>query len=565
MARSMAMFALALTAILAGGGTFQVAREATAADSPKGAPQVQDNKTEATLVAAEQTPVERALDKPVEFEFVETPLKDVAAALSKKIGINIILDEQGITDAGGAVDMPFTHAVKSIRLRDALRLMLPDHELNFLEIDDNVLQITSDAKAKEFVITRTYEVRDLAEPGQRSRGDETPLDRLVDLLTSAIAPTTWAQSGGTGSIAVVGSQLIISQTCEIQEQIIDLLAALRLARDKPETYREGGSGRPVSDGKIQKLLAELSKPHGKDDKHGGVGSVAYPLPLTEDEMRKLLETRQDFDFHETPLKEVAQNLGKLGLSIQMDAKAIADAGGTTDIPITFSAKNVRLETALRLMLQAHELNFIIEYETLLITSDAKAKEHVVTRLYSIGDLVSDPSPDLSTDVASYDKLIDAITSTIVPTSWDSVGGTGSLQPFPLTRVLVCSQTQGVHEEIAKLMKMIRAQRTARPAEESAQLKTKGGDITRLYHLATAESDAVTEYLEVTKRLVEPNKYAYLGKVPGGIVAHCPAATHEQIKEILMKLEALPEPADGAKKAAARGGAGRNGPVGGGAF
>src|ERR1700730_11413244 len=174
-----------------------------------------------------------------------------------------------------------------------------------------------------------------------------------------------------------------------------------------------------------------------------------------------------------PLNEVAKHLSKFGLPVQMDAKAITEAGGTPDMPDTFSAKNVRLETALKLMLQAHELDYIIVDEFLLITSDAKAKEHVVTRLYSVGDLVPDPSPDTPSEGASYGSLIDTITSTIFPTTWDSAGGTGSLQPFPLARVLVCSQTQQVHEEIAKLLKMIRAQRTPKPAEESTQTKTKG--------------------------------------------------------------------------------------------
>ena len=547
-----------------GGGAFQVASETAAAESQKSAPHAPGDQTEATPSAADPMPVEKALDKPIDFEFVETPLKDVAAALSKKSGINIILDEKSITDAGGAVDGPITCAFRGIPLGIALRLTLQEHELNFLEFDDNLVQITSDAKAKEFLITRTYDVRDLAEPMQRSRGDETPLDGLVDLVTTIIAPTTWTQSGGTGSIAIFETQLIITQTREIHEQIIDLLAALRQARDEPEKYRTGGSGRPVSDAKIQKLLSELSKPRDKGNKSKDHGRI-YPLPLLEAEMRKLLETRQDLDFHETPLKDIVEVLWKFGLPVQMDAKAITEAGGTPDMPITFRAKSIRLETGLKLMLQAHELNFIIEDETLLITTDAKAKEHVVTRLYSVGDLVPDPPPDSSSDGVSDDNLIDIITTTINPTSWDSAGGTGSLKPFPLVRVLVCSQTQEAHEEIAKLLAMLRAHRTARPAEESAQPKAKGENITRFYRLALFETDAAAEYLAAIKKLIEPSKYAYLGKVQGGIVAHCPPATHERIKELLVKLEALPEPADGANKGTARGRAGRNSQSGGGAF
>jgi type II secretory pathway component GspD/PulD (secretin) len=520
---------------LGGGGAFQVAPETAAAESPKGAAHGPADK-EVLPAAAEQTPIERALAKPINFDFSKTPLKGVARALSKESGLNILLDEKAITDAGGTVDMPFSHAVKGIPLGDALRVTLIDHELNFVEIDDNVLQITSDAKAKESLISRTYDVHDLALPIRRANSSETPLEGLIDLFTTIVAPTTWTQSGGTGTIAVFGNQLVVTQTREIQEQIIDLLAALRLARDRPETYREGGSGRPVSDAKIQKLLLEPSKRRDNADKSGR--DRPAPLPLTETEMRKSLEARKDLDIHEMPLKDVEKYLG---LSVRMDAKAIADAGGSTDMPITFSAKNVRLGTGLKLMLKAHELDYIIEYGMLIITSDAKAKEHVVTRLYSVGDLVPDPSPDSSAEDLSYGRLVDTITSTVMPTSWNSAGGTGSLEPFPHVRVLVCSQTQEAHEEISKLLKMIRAHRTASPAHENAQGKAADENVTRFYRLASADTDAASEYLAVIKRLIEPSKYAYLGKVPGGIVARCPPATHERIEKLLFKLEALPPP------------------------
>jgi hypothetical protein len=54
----------------------------------------------------------------------------------------------------------------------------------------------------------------------------------------------------------------------------------------------------------------------------------------------------------------------------------------------------------------------------------------------------------------YDSLIDLITSTIMPTTWDSVGGPGSIMPANGT--LVISQTQAVHEEIENLLANLRA-------------------------------------------------------------------------------------------------------------
>jgi len=58
-------------------------------------------------------------------------------------------------------------------------------------------------------------------------------------------------------------------------------------------------------------------------------------------------------------------------------------------------------------------------------------------------------------MADFDTLIDLITSTIAPQSWDTVGGPGSIEGFPTNLSLVVSQTQEVHEQIADLLDQLR--------------------------------------------------------------------------------------------------------------
>lgn len=55
----------------------------------------------------------------------------------------------------------------------------------------------------------------------------------------------------------------------------------------------------------------------------------------------------------------------------------------------------------------------------------------------------------------FDSLIDLITSTIKPTTWDEVGGAGSIKEFETNLSLVVSQTQDVHEEIVDLLEQLR--------------------------------------------------------------------------------------------------------------
>jgi general secretion pathway protein D len=57
--------------------------------------------------------------------------------------------------------------------------------------------------------------------------------------------------------------------------------------------------------------------------------------------------------------------------------------------------------------------------------------------------------------ADFDSLIELITTTIEPDSWDEVGGDGSIAPFETNLSLVVSQTQEVHEQIVDLLRQLR--------------------------------------------------------------------------------------------------------------
>lgn len=57
--------------------------------------------------------------------------------------------------------------------------------------------------------------------------------------------------------------------------------------------------------------------------------------------------------------------------------------------------------------------------------------------------------------ADFDTLIELITSTIAPNSWDEVGGPGAISGFDANLSLVVSQTQEVHEKLADLLEQLR--------------------------------------------------------------------------------------------------------------
>lgn len=68
--------------------------------------------------------------------------------------------------------------------------------------------------------------------------------------------------------------------------------------------------------------------------------------------------------------------------------------------------------------------------------------------YGPGGMGGGAAPD-------FDTLIDLITTTVKPQTWDEVGGPGSITQFSNNLSLVISQTQDVHEEIVDLLEQLR--------------------------------------------------------------------------------------------------------------
>jgi general secretion pathway protein D len=70
-------------------------------------------------------------------------------------------------------------------------------------------------------------------PGGLGGASQADFDTLIELITSTIAPTTWVDAGGSGSIEGFDTNLslVVSQTQEVHDEIVDLLEQLRRLQD----------------------------------------------------------------------------------------------------------------------------------------------------------------------------------------------------------------------------------------------------------------------------------------------------------------------------------------------
>jgi general secretion pathway protein D len=221
--------------------------------------------------------------------------------------------------------------------------------------------------------------------------------------------------------------------------------------------------------------------------------------LTDSEVRleQTLGTHVTLDFKETPLVEVANWFSrKLGVPVLLDSRSLNDAGIDHSLPVTFKVEFITARAALKLLLDQNDMICLEQDGYLLITTQDKADTMLLTRVYPVGDLlragdgsglgstragiVSGSTTNGNTFAGAYsasgqparypastpqpaaklapdfDSLIEVITSTVTPQTWDEVGGPGSISPLNAADCIVISQTREIHDQVLELLRALRA-------------------------------------------------------------------------------------------------------------
>lgn len=233
---------------------------------------------EAKPVDAAVASVEDALNRRVDINFEETPLNQVVDFLSETYGVQFYLYGKKLEEAGIQVDTAITKKFKQIRLKTALDLILDELELTYVAKDDLIV-ITTPEDAESKLEVRVYDCRDLiampglgepggikpaqadagtgaGPPGEKSDGlggDVAPdaqggilagadadrsnkrpplskhdlrTEQLMDLIVTCVAPQSWDEVGGPGTMSPYNGLIVVSQTNEIHgrvERVLDML------------------------------------------------------------------------------------------------------------------------------------------------------------------------------------------------------------------------------------------------------------------------------------------------------------------------------------------------------
>jgi len=192
-----------------------------------------------------------------------------------------------------------------------------------------------------------------------------------------------------------------------------------------------------------------------------LAQVSYRIDDMQGDAERLeqaLKRRGSIDAVEMPLREFADRLSQqFGVPFDVSWKKLEDAGVNRDARINKRLESIPLQAILQHGLREVELTFAIRNHVILITTPDEAESELTTKIYPVRDLVAYRFADSGKHRydEDYDSLIDLITTTIAPQSWDTVGGPGSISSFGNASSLVVSQSDEVHRAIEPLLVKLR--------------------------------------------------------------------------------------------------------------
>jgi hypothetical protein len=357
------------------------------------------------------------LERPVSLSERTWTLQAVLDSIEQQIFMEIAEDvsalrEYGIEPELELIDIP--SYCRRLPARTVLDFFMLEVGLVWVLEQERVLITTAD-QAESKMIVRQFDVTDLVISAATDDG-RFEVEYFLDLIPFTIEPDAWESWGGPGIInaeTVNGRSILkIQQYQSVFEQIEDVLTELR----------------------------RLNVP-----------ASVRPLPSWVDNdahVLRLLEKQMETDYQGTPLKDLVEDVVDVIKVPVFFHVSLLDWGVDPELePVDLDSCSMSVDDALDVVLSSIGLTYGWREGALWITTydGIKYEEFMEARVYDVSNLLVD-----NEDVG---PLIDLITETVEPESWDSWGGPGTISEAELEHscFLVIRQTWKKHRLVEQLL------------------------------------------------------------------------------------------------------------------
>ncbi len=185
------------------------------------------------------------------------------------------------------------------------------------------------------------------------------------------------------------------------------------------------------------------------------------LGAEEEAILKALETKVAQGVKDGPFEEVIESLATLiQKPIIVDKAGMSENALDAKKPVTMPG-DVSARTALRAVVQAQGMTFIIKDKFIQVVTLEQARKTLVKRAYYMGDVLSDPQGGGATvgpfaDYAAAQKnaalIVDSIKASIDPQVWEGKGGIATILFHAPSMSIVVSAPAEVHFNIGNAIR-----------------------------------------------------------------------------------------------------------------
>ena len=505
------------------------------------------------------------LHKQVKAEWENAPLEEVLATLAKTAGVSLWIDRESLTADGISTDeMQVTLNLGTATVWQSLHFLLKPHALAW-HGSDGVLTITTQPKADENHVTRTYDVQAIVaalEPqlkklpprlranmgssgggycggsgtGHAAGGGGGGFFSVLDGAESDSGPAfVLPQFGGGGGYGPAGHAgagiLISSQSMNGEELLVELLVN-HVGAKWEQAHGEGGSvsigrGRLIvrqnfqTHFQIRELLQAVEEFVVRGTKVKSILIARPGYPHEEDAaIFKWLAEPQDINVTDAPVNETLAQLAKDGgYRLWIDKEMLVADGINLESPVNLKLSGVALDAVLHKLLEPLALTFVIEEGTLVVTTLVRADEMHSMRVCFTGDI---PEAHTATD------LLTAIPGATFA-RWEQEDGEGGTLWKAVPEWLVVRQSQKCHREVAELLDDLRQGAVINDELAAPEVEL------RLYPVA--DETAILDLISALPTLV-PNWDAKQGSIVElgrSLAIKQPERVHERLDEIFAAL------------------------------
>lgn len=194
------------------------------------------------------------------------------------------------------------------------------------------------------------------------------------------------------------------------------------------------------------VIASPQQSHGQEP----WPSIRTSTSLAEEKVYKSLSDTTEVEFVDVPVSEALAFLAdRHGSPIKLDGRALKELEITRDAPVTLNVKGITLRSALRLLLNDLNLEFIVQNEVILVTSASRLNQFKEVRIYNVSELTGDESADYLADVL---RKLDKSAGPKRNSDGEKIKGSRTIVVYDDT--LVVQDTIKGHEVLGRLLRAI---------------------------------------------------------------------------------------------------------------